>query len=430
MRNPFMNDPFFRQYFGNPNPGNEIERTRAEQSLGSGVIVTPDGYILTANHVVAEADEIKVGVPGNKTAFTAQVVGKDPATDIAVLKIQSEKLTAITLADSDQVEVGDVVLAVGNPFGLGQTVTKGIVSALGRTLPGRNPMQGARYQDFIQTDAAINPGNSGGALVDAEGRLIGINDAIISRSGENNGIGLAVPINMARHVLERLVSGGKVERGFLGVHTQDVDAGLAKQFNLPDQNGALVTDVVPDTPAARAGIKSGDVITAINGKPVKDAHELQIAVSELAPGSQATFKIVRNGFIKNIIVTPEELPGATVTSGEQNNPSAPGEVRADALNGVKVADLTPQIREQLGLPDNTEGAIVTSVAADSNSAAADLRPNDVILEINQQPVASAAEAVRFGHAARGERILIKIWRRAPNFIGTRFLSVNNARRTN
>jgi serine protease Do len=426
IRNPLLNDPYFRLF----------ERTRAEQSLGSGVIVTPDGYILTANHVVADADEIKVGVPGNKTVFATQVIGKDPATDIAVLKIQSNKLPAITLADSDQVEVGDVVLAVGNPFGIGQTVTKGIVSALGRTIGEGNPAQGTRYQDFIQTDAAINPGNSGGALVDAEGRLIGINDALFSPSGkgESIGIGLAVPINMARHVLERLVSGGKVERGFLGVIPQDIDAGLAKQFNLPDQNGALVTDVVSDTPASSAGIKSGDVITAINGKPVNDAHELRLAVSELEPGSQATFKIIRNGITKNIIVTPEELqlPGATVTSGEQNipsqnTPSALGEIRADALNGVNVVDLNPQTRGQLGLSDDTAGALVTTVAAGSNSAAAGLRPNDVILEINQQPVASAADAVRLGHAARGERILIKVWRRAQDYIGTRFVSVNNAR---
>ena len=430
MRNPFMNDPIFRQFFGNPAPGNEIERTRKEESLGSGVIVTPDGYILTANHVVAEADEIKVGVPGNKTAFPAQVIGKDPATDIAVLKIQSNNLSAATLADSDQVEVGDVVLAVGNPFGIGQTVTMGMVSALGRTLPSRNPAQGARYQDFIQTDAAINPGNSGGALVDAEGRLIGINDAIISPTGGNNGIGLAVPINMARHVLERLVSGGRVERGFLGVLPQDIDAGLAKQFNLPDQNGALVADVIPDTPAARAGIKPGDVITAVNGKPVNDAHELQIVVSELAPGSQATFKIIRNGFSKTIIVTLEELPGAPVTSSSEqtNAPSTAGDVRADALNGVNVADLNPQIRQRLGLTDDFQGVIVTSVAPGSNSAAAGLQPNDILVEIDRQPVSNSAEAVRLGHAARGERILIKIWRRAPDYVGTRFLSVDNARR--
>jgi serine protease Do len=428
LRNPLLNDPIFRQFFGNPGPGNEIELTHKEQSLGSGVIVTPDGYILTANHVVADADEIKVGVPGNKTVFPARVIGKDPATDIAVLKIQSDHLPAVTLADSDQVEVGDVVLAVGNPFGIGQTVTMGMVSALGRTLPGRNPAQGARYQDFIQTDAAINPGNSGGALVDAEGRLIGINDAIISPSGGNNGIGLAVPVNMARHVLERLVSGGKVERGYLGVMPQDIDAGLAKQFNLPDQNGALVADVMPGTPAARAGIKSGDVITAVNSKPVNDAHDLQLAVSELAPGSPATFKIIRNGFAKNIPVTLEELPGTTVATGGQTNAPADGEIRADALNGVNVADLNPQIRRQLGLPDDVQGAIVTTVAPGSNSAAAGLQPNDVILEINRQSVASAADAARLGHAARSERILVKIWRRAPDFVGTRFLSVDNARR--
>ncbi len=219
-RNPFMNDPFFRQFFGDQSQGDDRERTRKEQSLGSGVIVSPDGYILTANHVVADADEVKVAITGTKKEYTAKVIGKDAATDVAVLKIDATDLPAITLADSDQVEVGDIVLAIGDPFGLERTVTMGIVSALGRSGLGFNG-----YENFIQTDAAINPGNSGGALVDVEGRLVGINTAIISPSGGNNGIGLAVPINMARHVLERLVNGGKITRGYLGIVPQDIDVG-------------------------------------------------------------------------------------------------------------------------------------------------------------------------------------------------------------
>ena len=283
-RNPMMNDPFFRQYFGNQFPDDNRERTRKENSLGSGVIVSPDGYILTANHVVDGADEIKVNV-GDKKEYNARVIGKDQATDVAVLKIDAQDLPAITLGDSDQIEVGDVALAIGNPFGVGRSVTMGIVSALGRKA-GVN-----RYENFIQTDAAINPGNSGGALIDAQGRLIGINTMILTaetiqglgNSGGNEGIGFAVPVNMARHVMESLITGGRVARGYLGVVPQDLDSGLAAQFNLPNESGALVADVAPGTPAEAAGIKSGDVITAINDKDIADANGLRLLVSDFAP---------------------------------------------------------------------------------------------------------------------------------------------------
>ncbi len=422
MRNPLMNDPFFRQFFGDRFQGDDRERTRKEQSLGSGVIVSPDGYILTANHVVEDADEVKVSIAENKKEYTAKVIGKDKATDIAVLKIQAANLPAVTLADSDQLEVGDVVLALGNPFGVGQTVTMGIVSALGRSGLGFNG-----YENFIQTDAAINPGNSGGALVDVEGRLVGINTAIISRSGGNQGIGFAVPMNIARNVLERLVSGGKVARGYLGIIPQDIDADLAKQFGLADQAGALVGDVMPDAPAAKAGLKSGDVIVALNGKPVTDAHGLQLAVSQINPGTSVAVKIIRNGFGKIINVTLAELPGSETVAGDQDNSDAsPG--MADALDGVTVADLEPQVREQLRVPSHIHGVLVTAVDGDSNSAAAGLQANDLIVEINRQPVASADDAVRLCKAARGEHILVKIWRRMGQFAGTRYLSVDNTKR--
>jgi serine protease Do len=419
--NPMFNDPFFRQFFGNRFQPGDRELTRKEQSLGSGVIVSPDGYILTANHVVDDADEIKVSISGNKTEYTAKVIGKDQATDIAVLKIDANDLPAITLADSDQLEVGDVVLALGNPFGVGQTVTMGIVSALGRSgLEGFN-----QYQDFIQTDAAINPGNSGGALVDTEGRLVGINTAIVSPSGGNNGIGFAVPINMARHVLESFVSGGKVTRGYLGIIPQDIDAGLARQFDLPNQNGALVGDVMPGTPAAKAGLKAGDVIVTINNKQIQDAHDLQITVSQLSPGTVVSLKVIRNGYDKNIAVTLAELPGGTST-GDDNAASGNNSM-PDALDGVTVADLTPQVREQLNMPDSVNGALVADVNPDSNSADADLRPNDVIVEINRQPVKSAEDAVNLCKAAKGDEILVKIWRRVGSFAGTRYLSVDNTK---
>ena len=424
MMNPFMNDPVFRQFFGNRFQGDTRERTRKEQSLGSGVIVSADGYILTANHVVAEADEVKVSIGDSKKEYTAKIIGKDRATDIAVLKIQAAGLPAVTLADSDQLEIGDVVLALGNPFGIGQTVTMGIVSATGRSGLGFNG-----YEDFIQTDAAINPGNSGGALMDAEGRLVGINTAIISRSGGNQGIGLAVPVNLARNVLERLVSGGKISRGYLGIVPQDIDANLAKQFNLPSEDGALVGDVTPDSPALKAGLKAGDVILSVNGKKITGAQNLKITVSQLEPGTSATLKIFRNGFNKTVVVTLGELPGEVAVTDDQNNPDV-GEAKADALDGVTVADLEPEVRQQLRVPASVHGALVTEVSQDSNSAEAGLQPNDLIVEINRQPVANSEDAVRLCRAARGEQILVKIWRRygPGNFAGTRYLSVDNTKR--
>ncbi len=426
MRNPMFDDPIFRQFFGNQTPaeGDDRERTRKEQSLGSGVIVSPDGYILTANHVVADADEVKVSIADSKKEYTAKVIGKDRATDIAVLKIQAANLPAVTLADSDQLEVGDIVLAVGNPFGLGQSVTMGIVSGLGRHY-GVNGEFG--YENFIQTDAAINKGNSGGALVDAEGRLIGINTWIASSSGGSEGVGFAVPINMARNVLERLASGGVVTRGYLGIVPQDIDADLAKQFGLADQNGALVGDVMPETPAAKAGLKSGDVITEINGKSIEDAHSLQLTVSQISPGTLVAVKIIRNGLAKTVSVTLAELPGGEVAANDENDSSS-GPGMADALDGVTVADLEPEVRQQLRVPASVHGALVTEVDSDSNSADAHLQPNDLIVEINRQAVASADDAVRLCKAARGEHILVKIWRRNGGFAGTRYLSVDNTKR--
>src|SRR6266540_5522416 len=263
---PFFDDPFFRRFFGQPfgdNEGRRQPRTFKERSLGSGVIVTRDGYLLTNNHVVDGADEIKAARDKDKKQFTARVVGRDPKTDIAVLKIDAKDLPFITFADSDKLEVGDVVLALGNPFGIGQTVTMGIVSAT-----GRGGMNIEDYEDFIQTDAAINPGNSGGALVDAEGRLIGINTAILSRTGGNQGIGFAIPVNLARDVMNSLVTDGKVTRGYFGVMIQDLTPALARKLDLKQRNGALVGDVVPKSPADKAGIQSGDVVTELDGKPV------------------------------------------------------------------------------------------------------------------------------------------------------------------
>ncbi|PYJ00463.1 MAG: serine protease, partial [Verrucomicrobia bacterium] len=246
LMNPFFNDPFFRRFFGDELDQQRRPRSRREQSLGSGVIISSDGYVLTANHVIDGAEKVKVALASGEKEFDAKIVGADPPTDIALLKVEGKGLPAITIADSDKLEVGDVVLAIGNPFRVGQTVTLGIISAVGRGGLGINA-----YEDFIQTDAAINPGNSGGALVDAEGRLVGINTAIFSTSGGNMGVGFAVPMNLARYVMDRLTSEGKVARGYLGLSLQpDLTPEVAKQFDLPDMNGALVTSVEPDSPAA------------------------------------------------------------------------------------------------------------------------------------------------------------------------------------
>jgi serine protease Do len=424
MRNPWMNDPFFRRFFGGQMPEDDREFTRRERGLGSGVIVSPDGYILTANHVVDSADEIKVSLGENKKEYNARVVGTDPPTDVAVLKIDAKDLPAITLADSAQLEIGDIVLAIGNPYGLSQTVTMGIVSALGRSgLAGFN-----QYQDFIQTDAAINPGNSGGALVDAEGRLVGINTAILGSTGGNQGIGFAVPINLARHVMERLISGGKVTRGYLGILPQDLTPGLAKSFGLPDQNGALVGNVFPGTPADKAGLKAGDVIVALNDKNVADAHDLMLIVSESSPGSTATVKFLRKGQARTVTVSLNELPGPMTQTQEEPKDAGSGVSGADALDGVTVSDMDNNLRQHLNLPADLGGALVTGVDRNSNSGEAGLQRGDVIVEINQQPVANAADAVKLGRQAKGDQILLKVWHRDGALAGTRFLSVDNTKK--
>jgi serine protease Do len=426
FRNPFFNDPLFRQFFGDQSgPDDNREITRREQSLGSGVIISPDGYILTANHVVDGADEIKVAIgdSDDDKKYTARVVGSDPPTDVAVLKIDAKDLPAITLGDSDQLEVGDVVLAIGNPFGFGQTVTMGIISGLGRHGYGVNGIHD--YEDFIQTDAAINPGNSGGALVDAEGRLVGINTWIATSSGGSEGVGFAVPIKLARHSMERLIAGGRVTRGYLGIYPQDITPGLAESFGLPNQNGALVGNVFADTPAQKAGILPGDIITAFNGKDITDANSLQLAVSECSPGSDAAVKLIRNGVAKTINIKLAELPDQVGQGSNDQSGSGQANSKVDALDGVTVADLDQDARQQLQFSGNIQGVVVTDIDQDSNSAEAGLQRNDVIMEINHQPVRDANAAVKLCTQARGKWILLKIWRRGGGLAGTLYLSVDN-----
>lgn len=409
---PFFDDPFFRQFFGVP--FESIPRERRERSLGSGVIVTEDGYILTNAHVVDGADEIKVALADDKTVYEAKVVGADPHTDVAVIKVEGRKFPAITVTDSDLVEVGDVVLAIGNPFGVGQTVTMGIVSAKGRAGMGI-----VDYEDFIQTDASINPGNSGGALVDAAGRLVGINQSIISRSGGNQGIGFSIPINLARYVMERLVTDGKVTRGYLGVLVQPVTPELAKEFNLPDNSGALIGEVTKDSPAEDAGLKEGDVIIQFNGRKVTDSRHLRLMASQTAPGTKVQVKFLRDGKEQQATVKLGELPEGGLAKAD----TGPGGLRRspqpDVLDGVTVDDLDARTRRQFNLPAQLQGAVVVEVDPASAGAAAGLRAGDVILEINRQRVTNADEAVRLSEQVKGNRVLLRVWSQG----GSRFLVV-------
>jgi serine protease Do len=402
----------FRRFFDlpgeDPQPGRGAP-SRIEQSLGSGVIVSENGFILTNNHVVDGADEIKVILPDGRTEYAARVIGRDPQTDVAVLKIEATGLPAATLADSDGIEVGDVVLAIGNPFGVGQTVTQGIVSATGRGGFGI-----VRYEDFIQTDASINRGNSGGALLDAEGRLIGINTFIMSGTGGNVGLGFAIPINMARNVMDLLVREGRVTRGYLGVQLEpELTADLAKALNLPDRNGALITSVEEDTPAARADLQPGDVIIEFNQRRVQDRRHLQLMVSQTLPATETQLKVIRDGKEITLSITlgefPSELAGA--------DPVTPPD--EDTLWGVEVQNLTPELRRQFSVPQGVQGALVLNVDPESAAYQGGLRPGQVILEINRRPVTNAADAVRLGRGARGETVLFRIWSNA----GSRYLVI-------
>ena len=407
-------DPWLRRFFGEePGERGRGPRLPKQHGQGSGVIVTKDGYILTNSHVVENADEVKVALTPDGREYTAKVIGSDPKTDIAVLKIEASDLPFLPLANSDQIEVGDIVLAVGNPFGIGQTVTMGMVSAIGRGNVGLD------YEDFIQTDAAINPGNSGGALVDTAGRLVGINTAILSRSGGNQGIGFAVPANLARYVTDSLVSHGRVIRGFLGVMIQDVTPNLAKEFDLKDAAGALIAEVTPKSPAEKAGLKSGDVVLNLDGKPVRDSRQLKLRVAQIAPGKKVSMEILRDGSRKNVELTLQEFPqDEKLAKAEETESSA-----SDALKGVEVADLDSAARGPLKLPRGMQGALVTNVAEDSAAFEAGLRRGDVIQEINRKPVKTAEDAVAMTEKMKDKTILLKIWSRG----GTRFLVVDESK---
>ena len=395
---PFFNDPMFRQFFGDQGFGQgERPQTEREQSLGSGVIITTDGTIVTNNHVIDGATDIKVDL-ADKREFQAKLIGRDDKTDIAVLKIDATNLPTLAIGDSSKLQVGDVIFAIGDPFGIGETATMGIVSATGR---GGLGIEG--YEDFIQTDAAINPGNSGGAMIDLHGDLIGINTAILSGgSGGNQGVGFAIPINMARSVMDQIVGHGKVVRGYLGLYPQDVTPALAKQFGLSKPGGALVSGLKPDAPAAKAGLRDGDVILTLNGQAVESANDLRLRVSQTAPGTTVKLQISRDGKTQDVNVTLGELPN------DKTAESTPGESSGGGLEGVDVQELTPDVMQHLQLPAGTRGVVVTSVDPSSAASAAGLDREMVILEVNHKPVHNVAEYKAAVAAAGKQAVLLLV----------------------
>lgn len=381
---PF-NDPFFRQFFGDQF-GQGNQRPEREQSLGSGVIITTDGTVLTNNHVIDGATDIKVYL-SDKREFKATLVGTDPKTDVAVLKIEAKDLPTLPLGNSTSLQVGDLIFAIGDPFGIGETATMGIVSATGRGGLGIE-----NYEDFIQTDAAINPGNSGGAMIDLHGNLVGINTAILTGGGGGNqGVGFAIPINLVRNVMGQIREHGKVVRGYMGVYIQDVTPDIAKQFNLSETRGALIGDVSADTPGARAGLKRGDVILALNGREVSGANQLRLEISQTPPGTPVKLKVWRDGKTQDLGLTLGELP-------EKAERASMGEEGGGGLEGVDVQDLTPDIARQLNLHAGTRGVVISSVDPSSAAAAHGLREGDVIQEVNHKPVTNVEE---YRHALAG-----------------------------
>jgi serine protease Do len=398
---PFLMDPFFRRFFGPGMPENP--QKRREGGIGSGVIVSPDGYILTNNHVVAGADKVKV-LLADQRQFDARIIGADPKTDVALIKIEATDLPTLPFGDSDRIEVGQSVLAVGNPMGLNQTVTLGIISAKGRARVGI-----ADYEDFIQTDAAINPGNSGGALVDLRGELVGINTAIASRSGGNEGVGFAIPSNMAKMVMDSLLKQGKVVRGFLGVSLQELTPALARSFGLPDTRGALVADVVPGDPADQAGIKAGDVIVEMDGKPLEDMMHFRNQIAMTAPGTKVNLKIFRQGEYQDKTVTVGEMKEKEV-AGAGPGPGS----ESEAPLGLRGQTLTPDLAQQFNLDPELRGVLITSVQPGSRGEEAGLAEGDVILNVNHQPVENVAELRQAYAEAKGGEILMVINRQGNN----------------
>lgn len=392
-RSPLFSDPFFRDFFGNGVP-----RERVQQALGSGVIVSGDGYIVTSNHVVSEADEVEVRL-SDERVFTAKIIGSDPKSDVAVIKINAKDLPVIKIGKSSDLRIGSYVLALGNPYGLAGTVTHGIISALGRSGLGIT-----EYENFIQTDAPINPGNSGGALVNMDGELIGINTAILSQSGGNIGIGFAIPVDLVMDVVQSLRKYGRVVRGWLGVTVQEITPEIAEAMELESSQGVLIADVIKGSPAAEAGLRQGDVVVSINRTEVNDPSALQFLVSGIAPGTRVPVTVIRDRGRKTVTVTIGDLSEAEIPRDtylvEDNR----------FLEGARVAELSPPLRDSLEVPGNVDGVVVAGVEGNSPASSTGLRPGDVIVAINGRRITGLSEFKQLLQSVDGRRMEISIYR--------------------
>ena len=401
---PF-DDPFFRRFFGEEFFKREQpHRERKERGQGSGVIVDPNGLIITNNHVVNKADDIRV-ILSDKREFKGKLIGTDTKTDVAIVKIEATGLSTIPFADSDQLEVGEFMLAVGSPFGLTQSVTMGIVSAMGRASMGI-----AEYEDFIQTDAAINPGNSGGALVNIRGELVGINTAIFSQSGGNMGIGFAVPSNLARSIMDQLVKTGKVVRGWLGVAIQELTPELASQFGLSETKGVLVSDVMDDSPAKKAGFERADVITEYDGKPMDSPTHLRNAVAQTPIGRKVSIKVIRDKKIKTIDVTIAEQPKSLGQAGSEDN----GESTAPTgvLSDLDVRELNEELAARYGIKTSERGVVIVRVRPGSTAEEMGVREGDIVLEVNRKGVNSVKSYERaVSGLAKDQAVLLLLKRK-------------------
>jgi serine protease Do len=401
---PFQNDPFFRRFFGD-NFGQRHPKEQKSLGLGSGVIASRDGYIITNYHVVKDADEIRV-LMSDKKEYIGKVIGSDPKTEISVVKIEATGLPTVSWGDSDLLQVGDLVLALGNPYGLSQTVTMGIVSAMGRANVGI-----ADYEDFIQTDAAINPGNSGGALVNVRGEVIGINTAIYSTTGGYQGIGFAIPSNMVKTIMDSLIKKGKVVRGWLGVSIQEITTDLAKQFKLKDQSGALVGDVLENSPAEKAGLKRGDIITEYDGKKITSPTILRNMIANTIPGEKHQLKVMREGKILTIPLTIGELPG-------ESEPEAISGEAENILTGITVQEMTPEIAKKLKIPERISGVIISDVS-ETSAASGILTRGDIIQEINRQKTGNIKDYREIiSGIKKGEDVLLLIYRKGTSLYVT------------
>lgn len=395
---PFFNDPFFQQFFGNDFLN--VPKNRREQSLGSGVIVSVDGLVLTSSHVVEGAQEIMVTL-ADKREVKARIVGTDPKSDVAVIRLQGEigGLHPIPLGDSAALRLGEMVLAIGNPFGLSHTVTMGIVSAKGRANVGI-----VDYEDFIQTDAAINPGNSGGALINLRGELVGINTAILSRSGGYQGIGFAIPVNLARAIMDNLVRSGKVVRGWLGIGVQELNPQLAEALHLESAQGVLVGEVLADSPAATAGLQRGDVVLKLNGEPMDKAERFQSTVAALGAGTGVTLELSRNGVTQTMKMTIAEVPHHL-----QNEVALAK--NSGKLGGLSVAPVDEPARRKFELPDQlTSGVVITGISPDSPAAQSGLKVGDVILELNKNEVRNIQDFEKYYRAAAKLDLVLRLYR--------------------